>query len=114
MGAHTRKRFVCSAALLPRNVGQVRRVYPRSYLRSLEKPQSTRISGRMFAAYRPCLPTRAKQAPTGEGWLHEIKHDGFRIIAVLSDGRVRLFTKLRIPTIPISRSSDRDQCGAVA
>ena len=47
----------------------------------------------MFAAYRPCLPTRAKQAPTGEGWLHEIKHDGFRIIAVRRDRRVFLFTK---------------------
>jgi bifunctional non-homologous end joining protein LigD len=64
-----------------------------AYNYSLEKPQSTLICRRMFAAYRPCLPTRAKQAPTGEGWLHEIKHDSFRIIAVWSEGRVRLFTK---------------------
>jgi hypothetical protein len=26
----------------------------------------------------PCLPTKAPQPPTGEAWLHEIKHDGFR------------------------------------
>jgi hypothetical protein len=27
----------------------------------------------------PCLPTKAPQPPTGEAWLHEIKHDGFRV-----------------------------------
>jgi hypothetical protein len=26
----------------------------------------------------PCLPTRAERAPSGPGWVHEIKHDGFR------------------------------------
>ncbi|HEY5965762.1 MAG TPA: hypothetical protein VIU42_17230, partial [Xanthobacteraceae bacterium] len=59
---------------------------------SLE-PHSKSICRCMFPAYRPCLPTRAKQAPSGEGWLHEIKHDGFRIIAVRRDRRVFLFTK---------------------
>ena len=29
----------------------------------------------------PCLPTKAPQPPTGGAWLHEIKHDGFRVIA---------------------------------
>ena len=29
----------------------------------------------------PCLPTKAPQPPTGEAWLHEIKHDGFRVVA---------------------------------
>ena len=29
----------------------------------------------------PCLPAKALQPPTGEAWLHEIKHDGFRVIA---------------------------------
>src|SRR6516165_1378903 len=29
----------------------------------------------------PCLPTKAQEPPSGEAWLHEIKHDGFRIIA---------------------------------
>jgi hypothetical protein len=31
--------------------------------------------------YEPCLPRPAKQPPPGPGWIHEIKHDGFRIIA---------------------------------
>ena len=29
----------------------------------------------------PCLPTNAPQQPSGDTWLHEIKHDGFRVIA---------------------------------
>ena len=28
-----------------------------------------------------CLPTKAPQPPAGAAWLHEIKHDGFRVIA---------------------------------
>src|SRR5262245_61121007 len=27
----------------------------------------------------PCLPTRTDKLPSGGHWLHEIKHDGFRI-----------------------------------
>jgi len=41
----------------------------------------------------PCLPRPAKQPPTGRGWIHEIKHDGFRILAQRADGRVRLLTR---------------------
>jgi ATP-dependent DNA ligase len=39
----------------------------------------------------PCLPSPAKAPPSGPGWLHEIKHDGFRM---RRDGScVRLFTR---------------------
>ncbi|MET0472079.1 MAG: hypothetical protein ABWZ93_14595, partial [Xanthobacteraceae bacterium] len=27
----------------------------------------------------PCLPMNAAQPPSGPSWLHEIKHDGFRV-----------------------------------
>jgi ATP-dependent DNA ligase len=30
----------------------------------------------------PCLPTKTDKLPSGGQWLHEIKHDGFRIIAL--------------------------------
>jgi bifunctional non-homologous end joining protein LigD len=43
----------------------------------------------------PCLPTKAPQPPTGETWLHEIKHDGFRIIARKDGERVRLYSRSR-------------------
>jgi ATP-dependent DNA ligase len=29
----------------------------------------------------PCLPLPAKAPPSGPDWIHEIKHDGIRIIA---------------------------------
>ena len=41
----------------------------------------------------PCLPRPAKEPPAGRGWIHEIKHDGFRIMARRADGRVRLLTR---------------------
>ena len=42
---------------------------------------------------QPCLPRPAKEPPAGPGWLHEIKHDGFRILARREGGRLRLFTR---------------------
>src|SRR6476620_5718815 len=41
----------------------------------------------------PCLPTSAPCPPSDEGWLHEIKHDGFRVIARKNDKRVRLYSR---------------------
>src|SRR5499427_8104431 len=41
----------------------------------------------------PCLPIKAPQPPNGEAWLHEIKHDGFRVIARKDGERVRLYSR---------------------
>jgi bifunctional non-homologous end joining protein LigD len=41
----------------------------------------------------PCLPTAAKEAPSGDGWLHEIKHDGFRVLARKDGQRITLFSR---------------------
>jgi bifunctional non-homologous end joining protein LigD len=41
----------------------------------------------------PCIPTRADTPPVGPDWIHEIKHDGYRMIVRKKDGRVRLFTR---------------------
>jgi bifunctional non-homologous end joining protein LigD len=41
----------------------------------------------------PCLPTKAHTLPSGGLWLHEIKHDGFRIIARKDGDRVRLYSR---------------------
>jgi hypothetical protein len=41
----------------------------------------------------PCLPSPAKVRPSGPGWLHEIKHDGFRILARRDTAGVRLITR---------------------
>src|SRR5262249_55698190 len=41
----------------------------------------------------PCLPSPAKAPPSGPGWIHEIKHDGFRILAQRDGAGVRLITR---------------------
>jgi ATP-dependent DNA ligase len=41
----------------------------------------------------PCLPTKAPQPPSGDTWVHEIKHDGFRVIARKDGERVRLYSR---------------------
>jgi bifunctional non-homologous end joining protein LigD len=43
--------------------------------------------------FEPCLPRLAKQPPAGSGWIHQIKHDGFRIIAQRDADSVRLITR---------------------
>jgi ATP-dependent DNA ligase len=35
----------------------------------------------MLRDYAPCLPTKVLKAPSGDRWIHEIKHDGARVIA---------------------------------
>jgi len=44
-------------------------------------------------SFEPCLPRPAKEPPSGPGWLHEIKHDGFRIVAQKEADNVRLLTR---------------------
>jgi ATP-dependent DNA ligase len=41
----------------------------------------------------PCLPTVSKRVPEGPHWIHEIKHDGYRMIVRRDGDRVRLFTR---------------------
>src|SRR5215471_14493253 len=42
----------------------------------------------------PCLPMMAPRPPSGPLWLHEIKHDGLRVIARKDGERVRLYGQL--------------------
>ena len=30
--------------------------------------------------FEPCVPARAVKVPAGPDWIHEIKHDGYRVI----------------------------------
>src|SRR5215831_14908754 len=41
----------------------------------------------------PCLPTKTTKLPSGSQWLHEIKHDGFRVIARKKGAQVRLYSR---------------------
>ena len=41
----------------------------------------------------PCLPTKTDTLPSGSLWIHEIKRDGFRIIARKDGERVTLYSR---------------------
>lgn len=41
----------------------------------------------------PCLPSPAARPPPGPEWMHEIKHDGFRLMAWRDGAGVRLLTR---------------------
>lgn len=41
----------------------------------------------------PCLPKPASAPPSGSGWIHEIKHDGYRLMARRDGAGIRLITR---------------------
>jgi bifunctional non-homologous end joining protein LigD len=49
--------------------------------------------GPMPADLKPQLATPAAAAPAGSDWLHEIKYDGYRLLARIDRGKVRLITR---------------------
>jgi bifunctional non-homologous end joining protein LigD len=62
----------------------------------------------------PCLPMTAPRPPSGPHWIHEVKHDGFRVIARKDGERVRLYNRRgndltkRFPLIVEAMASRRD------
>jgi bifunctional non-homologous end joining protein LigD len=51
------------------------------------------LSAMRKSPFHPCIPTPATKVPAGKDWLHEIKHDGYRLIVQRDGKRVRLFTR---------------------
>jgi ATP-dependent DNA ligase len=43
--------------------------------------------------FEPCLPTPGTKVPDSKNWIHEIKHDGYRLIVQRDGKRVRLLTR---------------------
>jgi bifunctional non-homologous end joining protein LigD len=41
----------------------------------------------------PCLPSDAERPPSGPEWIHEIKHDGYRLMARRDSVGIRLLTR---------------------
>ena len=41
----------------------------------------------------PCLPSTADKPPSGANWIHEIKHDGYRLLARRDPVGIRLLTR---------------------
>jgi bifunctional non-homologous end joining protein LigD len=42
---------------------------------------------------RPCQPLLVARPPAGPGWLHEVKHDGYRLLAHKQGERVSLWSR---------------------
>jgi bifunctional non-homologous end joining protein LigD len=49
--------------------------------------------GIMFKPFQPCLPSPGKAVPSGPDWLHEVKHDGYRLLVHRNGDHVRLITR---------------------
>ena len=41
----------------------------------------------------PCLPSPADRPPSGNNWIYEIKHDGYRLMARRDSVGIRLITR---------------------
>jgi len=44
-------------------------------------------------SFKPQLAVLSEDVPTGEEWIHEVKYDGYRLLAFIHQGRVRLLTR---------------------
>jgi ATP-dependent DNA ligase len=57
-----------------------------------EHEATLRLLARIFAVcvaaafIHPCQPIVAKQPPSGPGWAHELKHDGYRLQSMCGMG----------------------------
>jgi bifunctional non-homologous end joining protein LigD len=45
------------------------------------------------AKFSPTLATLVEEPPQGDDWIHEVKYDGYRIIARLQNGKVQLMSR---------------------
>src|SRR5271166_5134795 len=69
---------------------------PRARARAPKIPLATipgARKGPLPEQLKPQLASAATKAPAGNQWLHEIKYDGYRIIARIDRGKVRLITR---------------------
>src|SRR5258706_7785225 len=63
----------------------------RSSLDPVEVPGARRTALPKFV--QPQLATLVERPPEGDGWLHELKHDGYRILARVEHHRAQLFSR---------------------
>ena len=62
---------------------------PAPYLQAMVLKVISRVSG--FIG--PCQPSRVARPPSGAFWVHEIKHDGYRLMVHREGSRIRCFTR---------------------
>jgi bifunctional non-homologous end joining protein LigD len=74
---------------------------PRAKARKAAKLAPSKLSGAVPAVmpqkFKPMLATQGSAPPAGAtGWIHEIKYDGYRTLAFVTGGKVRLLTRTGI------------------
>ena len=52
-----------------------------------------RLAAERASFIEPRLPSPADKPPSGSNWIHEIKHDGFRLMARRDPVGIRLITR---------------------
>src|SRR5437763_23434 len=65
---------------------------PKNWL-LLRKRAETAQSARPPRHYEPMLATLERDVPKGDGWVYEVKWDGFRALAYVSQGEARLTSR---------------------
>jgi bifunctional non-homologous end joining protein LigD len=54
---------------------------------------SSRTQAAPAGLIEPCLPSPADKPPSGSNWIHEIKHDGYRLMARRDPVGIHLLTR---------------------
>jgi len=73
--------------------GKPPRKKPAAKALQASKPKTRKSRNPMPGFIEPQLATLRSNPPSGEEWVHEIKFDGYRIQAHISNGEVTLFTR---------------------
>ncbi len=81
------------SCLLRTPIGLETRLLPQPNYLSAMSPLSA-LSRRASPGFiEPCLPSPADKPPSGANWIHEIKHDGYRLMARRDPVGIRLITR---------------------
>jgi bifunctional non-homologous end joining protein LigD len=66
---------------------------PKNWLLIRKREDGDRAAAKARPAYAPMLATLAQEVPSGEGWIFEVKWDGYRALCRLQDGEATLTSR---------------------
>ena len=66
---------------------------PPSSLPPRKAPRARARKAALPAFQAPQLATLVDTVPTGSGWLHEVKYDGYRVLLAVSGGKAKAYTR---------------------
>ena len=58
-----------------------------------QPPAAAYLCPMLKSLFEPCIPSPANKVPESSNWIHEIKHDGYRMIVERNGATVRLWTR---------------------